>query len=79
VNYGIIADLDKLAHFDEVAALESTPEDAPALAREEDLPPVVLENPSLFVQYPILEKMEQLQNFEAVLDLPAGGDEQRRG
>jgi len=79
VNYGIIADLDKLAHFDEVAALENAPQDASTLARAEDLPPALVENPNLFVHYPILEKMEQLQNFEAVLDLPAGEDEQRRG
>jgi len=79
VNYGIIADLDKLAHFDEVAALENAPQDASTLARTEDLPPALVENPNLFVHYPILEKMEQLQNFEAVLDLPAGEDEQRRG
>jgi len=79
VNYGIIADLDKLAHFDEVAALENAPQDVSTLARAEDLPPVLVENPSLFVHYPILKQMEQLQNFEAVLDLPAGEDEQRRG
>ena len=79
VNYGIIADLDKLAHFDEVAALENAPQEASTLARTEDLPPALVENPNLFVHYPILEKMEQLQNFEAVLDLPAGEDEQRRG
>ena len=79
MNYGIIADLDKLAHFDEVAALENAPQEASTLARTEDLPPALVENPNLFVHYPILEKMEQLQNFEAVLDLPAGEDEQRRG
>jgi len=79
VNYSIIADLDKLAHFDEVAALENAPQEASTLARAEDLPPALVENPNLFVHYPILEKMEQLQNFEAVLDLPAGEDEQRRG
>ena len=79
MNYGIIADLDKLAHFDEVAALENAPQDVSTLARAEDLPPVLVENPSLFVHYPTLKQMEQLQNFEAVLDLPAGEDEQRRG
>ena len=55
VNYGIIADLDKLAHFDEVAALENAPQDVSTLARAEDLPPVLVENPSLFVHYPILK------------------------
>ncbi|MBI3301718.1 MAG: zf-HC2 domain-containing protein, partial [Deltaproteobacteria bacterium] len=79
VNYKILADLDRLAHFDEIAAVESTPEHTSELAREEDLPPAVLENPGFFVHYPILQKMEQLQNLETVLDLPGDEDQQHRG
>lgn len=79
VNYKVIADLERFARFDEIAALESAPEPASEVAREEELPPAVLENPSFFVHYPMLQKMEQLQNLETVLGLPAGGDEHGRG
>lgn len=78
-NYRIIVDLDQLAHFDEIAAVESDVEPASEVAQGEDLPPPLLENPSFFVHYPMLQQMEQLQNFEAVLDLPDDEDQQHRG
>jgi len=74
-NYGAIADLDRLAHFDEVAS-ENAPEPEPAVAREEELPPALLENPSFFASYPILQRMEQLENMESVLSLSSGNEEQ---
>lgn len=75
-NYGVIADLDRLAHFEEVASTENEPEPEPAVAREEELPPDLLDNPSFFASYPILQSMEKLQNMEAVLSLSSGNEEQ---
>ncbi|MGH7965620.1 MAG: anti-sigma factor family protein [Candidatus Binatia bacterium] len=78
VDYKIIANLDRVAHFDEIVSEEAqTPETV--LAGEEELPPTLLKDPSFFTHYPILQRMEKLQNMEAVLTLPAGGDEQHQG
>jgi hypothetical protein len=79
VHYPIIANLDRFAHFDEIAALQSRPEPESELASEEELPPKLLENPSFFVHYPILQRMDELQNLEAVLGDPSDKDKQRRG
>jgi len=49
------------------------------LASEDNLPPELLKDPSFFVQYPMLQKMDELQNLEAVLSLPGEGNEQSRG
>jgi hypothetical protein len=79
-NYRILTNLDKLMHFDEIAAIDTTsPEQDTALAQGEDVPPPLLENPSFFVHYPILQKMERLQNLEAILDLPDDPDQEHRG
>ncbi len=79
VNYKVIADLDRLSHFDEVAAVELPGERGTEVASEGDLPPDLLKDPGFFVHYPILKKMEKLENLEAVLDLPAKGDEHVHG
>jgi hypothetical protein len=73
VNYRVIADLDRLSHFDEIAAVELPRERDIEVASEDALPPALLKDPGFFVNYPILQKMEQLENLEAVLDLPAEG------
>lgn len=79
VNYKVIADLERLAHFDEIAAVElpGTPE--VEVAQTEELPPDLLQNPSFFTHYPLLKRMEQLQSLEAVLDNPTGENEQNQG
>ena len=79
VNYKVIADLDKLSHFDEIAAEQAPGEHNTELAGEENLPPDLVKDPSLFVHYPILKKMKQLENLEAVLDAPAEGNNHGRG
>ncbi len=79
VNYKVIADLERLAHFDDIAAVElpGTPE--VEVAQVEELPPDLLQNPSFFTHYPLLKRMEQLQSLEAVLDNPTGENEQNQG
>lgn len=79
VDYRAIADLDRLAHFDEVASTESAPEPEPAVAREEELPPELRQDPSFFASYPILQRMEQLENMDAVLSVSSGSEEQHKG
>jgi hypothetical protein len=79
VHYKVLAELDKLNHFDEIAAVQLPGEHSTELANEENLPPDLVKDPKFFVQYPILQKMDQLENLEAVLDLPAKGDEHVRG
>ena len=60
VNYRVIAELDRLSHFEEITAIELPGEHATELASEEDLPPDLLKDPGFFVHYPLLQKMEQL-------------------
>ncbi len=79
VNYKVIADLDKLSHLDEIAAVQLPGERDTEVASEGDLPPDLLKDPGFFVHYPLLQKMEKLENLEAVLDLPAEGGEHSRG
>lgn len=79
VLYRMIADLDKFAHFEEIAAVDPAPEEKTELVMPEDLPAPLRENPSFFVHYPMLQKMEELQNFEAVLSLPGEGEKPNRG
>lgn len=79
VNYRVIADLDKLNHFDEIAAVQVPGEHNTELASEENLPPELMKDPGFFVHYPILKKMEQLENLEAVLDAPVEGESHGRG
>jgi len=79
VNYRVIADLDRLSHLDEIAAVELPGERDIEVASEDALPPTLLKDPGFFVNYPILQKMEQLENLEAVLDLPTEGPEHVRG
>lgn len=79
MNYKVIADLERLAQFDEIAAVELPGTQAVEVAQEEELPPDLLQNPSFFTHYPLLKRMEQLQSLEAVLDNPTGENEQNQG
>ena len=80
VNYGMISDLERFSHFEEIAAVELSTENATEMAKEENLPPELLQNPSFFAHYPIIQQMDKLQNLEAVLDIPTTeGDSRGRG
>jgi anti-sigma factor RsiW len=79
VHYRVIANLDKFAHFEEIAAIDLTSPQETAVDAPQDLPTPLLENPSFFVHYPMLQKMEELQNFEAVLSLPGDEEKPNRG
>jgi len=79
VNYKVIADLDKLSHFDEIAAVQAPGEHNAEVASEENLPPELVKDPSFFVHYPMLKKMEQIKNLDAVLDASTEGDNHGRG
>ena len=78
VNYNEITDFDKLSHFDEIAAI-ALPQEPPVNIAESDIPQDVLAKPTFFADYPILQKMEQLQNLETVLDIPVGKDDKNHG
>jgi hypothetical protein len=67
VNYRVIADLQRLANFDQIASIDLSEEKSTEVA-DSDVPPVVIEKPNFFAQYPLLQKMEQLENMDAVLD-----------
>lgn len=70
---------EKFAQSGEMRETEAAAEPEAEFARPEDLPPPLLENPSFFVHYPMLQKMEELQNFEAILALPGDQETQNRG
>lgn len=84
-NYNVLANMEKLAHFEEIATAQepAETETAEAVAEQaeqtEDLPPDLLRDPSFFADYPMLRQMEKLRNMEAVLTLPTEGDPQHRG
>jgi hypothetical protein len=56
-----------LANFDQIASIDLSAEKSTEVA-DSDVPPVVVEKPNFFAQYPLLQKMEQLENMDAVLD-----------
>jgi hypothetical protein len=79
-NYNLISDLDRFAHFEDIAALEISTENATEIVKEENLPPELVQDPSFFAHYPILQQMDKLQNLEAVLDAPpTEGDSRGQG
>jgi hypothetical protein len=79
VNYNVIAELERFSRFDEIAAIQLPTEHDIETAKEDEVPPEVLQNPSFFAHYPILRKMEQLKNLEAVLDRPTRNDKKNQG
>ena len=74
-QYQVIADLEEFSQFNEIAAVQLPPEDPTELAEEDKLPPELLQNPSFFAHYPILQEMDKLENLEAVLGTPTTTDE----
>jgi len=68
-----------LSHFEEIAAVDLSKERETEVAQEEEIPPDLLKNPNFFAHYPMLKKMEQLQNLEAVLDTPTKENEHDQG
>ncbi len=79
LQYPIIADLNRLSHLEDIAAVDLSKERETEVAKEEELPPELLKNPSFFAHYPLLKKMDQLQNLEAVLDTPTKENEHDQG
>ncbi|MGE0823847.1 MAG: anti-sigma factor [Candidatus Binatia bacterium] len=78
VDYSVIADFDRLSHFDEIATI-NIPQEPPLSVAESDIPQDLMAKPTFFTDYPILQKMEQLQNLETVLDTPVGKDDKNHG
>lgn len=74
-NYNIISDLERFSHFEEIAAIELPTENTTEIVKEEDIPPELLQNPSFFAHYPILERMDKLQNLESVLGTPTSEED----
>ncbi|MGE0679998.1 MAG: anti-sigma factor [Candidatus Binatia bacterium] len=70
-NYNIISDLEQFSHLEEIAAVKLPTENITEIVKEDDIPPELLQNPSFFAHYPILERMDKLQNLESVLGTPA--------
>lgn len=75
VNYRVIADLERFSHFDEIAAVQLPEQRETEVAKEDELPPELLKNPSFFTHYPLLKKMNELQHLETVLDAPPKPDD----
>jgi len=78
IDYMMIAELDRFARFDEIAAVDLSTEQPVEIA-ETDIPKEVLDDPGFFAQYPILQQLERLKNFDAVLASPSQTDEEARG
>ena len=79
LHYPVVADLDRLSHFEEIAAVDLARERETEMAQEEEIPPDLLKNPGFFAHYPMLKKMDQIQNLEAVLDIPTKENEHHQG
>jgi hypothetical protein len=77
-NYNIISDLERFAHFEEIAAVELPTENTTEIVKEEEIPSELLQNPSFFAHYPILERMDKLQNLESVLGTPTTEEDPHR-
>jgi len=74
-QYHVIADLEEFTQFDAIAAIQLPAERSIEVAEEDELPPELLQNPSFFAHYPILQEMDKLENLEAVLDMPTTTDD----
>jgi Putative zinc-finger len=78
VNYKLISDLDRLTHFEEIAAIDLEAEDAIAVA-EAEVPKEVLDDPGFFAQYQILQQLERLEHFDSILASPSQDDAEIQG
>jgi hypothetical protein len=78
LDYRVITDLEKFSDFEKIETVQLEPEEDVALV-ETEVPSDVRENSEFFAQYPILEKLDGLQNFDAVLDASVDDEEQSHG
>jgi len=78
IDYMMIAELDRFARFDEIAAIDLSTEQ-PIEVTEADIPKEVLDDPGFFAHYPMLQQLERLKNLDAVLASPSQTDEEARG
>jgi hypothetical protein len=78
IDYLMIAELDRFARFDEIAAVDLSTEQ-PIEVTEADIPKEVLDDPGFFAHYPILQQLERLKNLDAVLTSPSQNEAETQG
>ena len=72
IDYAILASLDKFSYFDEIPTF-SYMEGIGGRPSGLDIPSALRKDPSFFMHYQLLKKMEQLQHLESVLDTSGSG------
>jgi hypothetical protein len=78
IDYLMIAELDRFARFEEIAAIDLSTEQ-PIEVTEADIPKEVLDDPGFFAHYPILQQLERLKNLDAVLASPSQNEAETQG
>lgn len=78
IDYMMIAELDRFARFDEIAAVDLSTEQ-PIEVTEADIPKEVLDDPGFFAHYPMLQQLERLKNLDAVLASPSQNEAEPQG
>jgi len=78
IDYTMIAELDRFARFDEIAAVDLSTEQ-PSEVTEADIPKEVLDDPGFFAHYPMLQQLERLKNLDAVLASPSQNEADPQG
>jgi hypothetical protein len=78
IDYLMIAELDRFARFDEIAAVDLSTEQ-PIEVTEADIPKEVLDDPGFFAHYPMLQQLDRLKNLDAVLASPSQNEADPRG
>jgi hypothetical protein len=78
IDYMMIAELDRFARFEEIAAVDLSREE-PIEVTEADIPKEVLDDPGFFAHYPILQQLERLKNLDAVLASPTQNEAAPQG
>lgn len=78
IDYMMIAELDRFARFEEIAAVDLSTEQ-PIEVTEADIPKEVLDDPGFFAHYPILQQLERLKDLDAVLAAPSQNETEPQG
>lgn len=78
IDYTMIAELDRFARFEEIAAVDLSTEQ-PIEVTEADIPKEVLDDPGFFAHYPILQQLERLKDLDAVLATPSQNEAEPQG